>query len=236
MPEYKILIVEDEEAISHVIESILSANHYVPLCARSGGQALALANAVQPDLILLDLGLPDMDGVEVLRRLRQWDQIPILVVSARDQEKQKVEALDLGANDYITKPFGSSELQARIRAALRQRVISLSNGAARPQRYAAGGLTVDFDKRLVRVDGRDVHLTQIEYKIVEFLARHPGRVMTYDAIMIHVWGPYLTDDNKILRVNMANIRRKLEKNPAEPQYIQTEMGVGYRMAEEDSLS
>lgn len=159
MPEYKILIVEDEDAISHVIESILSANHYVPLCARSGGQALALANAVQPDLILLDLGLPDMDGVEVLRRLRQWDQIPILVVSARDQEKQKVEALDLGANDYITKPFGSSELLARIRAALRQRVISLSNGAARPQRYAAGGLTVDFDKRLVRVDGRDVHLT-----------------------------------------------------------------------------
>ena len=236
MPEYKILIVEDEDAISHVIESILSANHYVTLCARSGGQALALANAVQPDLILLDLGLPDMDGVEVLRRLRQWDQIPILVVSARDQEKQKVEALDLGANDYITKPFGSSELLARIRAALRQRVISLSNGAAPPQRYAAGGLTVDFDKRLVRVDGRDVHLTQIEYKIVEFLARHPGRVMTYDAIMIHVWGPYLTDDNKILRVNMANIRRKLEKNPAEPQYIQTEMGVGYRMAEEDSLS
>lgn len=117
MPEYKILIVEDEDAISHVIESILSANHYVPLCARSGGQALALANAVQPDLILLDLGLPDMDGVEVLRRLRQWDQIPILVVSARDQEKQKVEALDLGANDYITKPFGSSELLARIRAA-----------------------------------------------------------------------------------------------------------------------
>ena len=140
----------------------------------------------------------------------------------------------MGANDYITKPFGSSELLARIRAALRQCAAALSAGAVRPEQYTAGGLTVDFDKRLVRVEGKDIHLTQIEYKIVEFLARHPGRVMTYDAIMIHVWGPYLTDDNKILRVNMANIRRKLEKNPAEPQYIQTEMGIGYRIAEEDS--
>ena len=234
MPEHKILIVEDEEAIAHVMESILSANHYIPLSVKNGGQALALASAERPDLVLLDLGLPDMDGVEVLRRLRQWDQIPILVVSARDQEKQKVEALDLGANDYITKPFGSSELLARIRAALRQRAAALSAGAVRPEQYTAGGLTVDFDKRLVRVEGKDIHLTQIEYKIVEFLARHPGRVMTYDAIMIHVWGPYLTDDNKILRVNMANIRRKLEKYPAEPQYIQTEMGIGYRIAEEDS--
>ena len=230
----KVLIVEDEQSISSFISMILTANGYDTIIVNTGEEALTMISSHCPDLIVLDLGLPDMDGVEVLRRLRQWDQIPILVVSARDQEKQKVEALDLGANDYITKPFGSSELLARIRAALRQRAAALSAGAVRPEQYTAGGLTVDFDKRLVRVEGKDIHLTQIEYKIVEFLARHPGRVMTYDAIMIHVWGPYLTDDNKILRVNMANIRRKLEKNPAEPQYIQTEMGIGYRIAEEDS--
>ncbi|MGN0625191.1 MAG: response regulator transcription factor [Oscillospiraceae bacterium] len=233
MPDDKILIVEDEEAIAHVMESILLANQYAPICAKNAAQALDLAGAEHPALILLDLGLPDMDGMDVLRRLRQKEQTPILMVSARDQEKQKVEALDLGANDYITKPFGSSELLARIRAALRQRAAALSAGVSCPEQYVSGGLTVDFDKRLVRVDGKDIHLTQIEYKIVAFLARNPGRVMTYDAIMIHVWGPYLTEDNKILRVNMANIRRKLEKNPAEPQYIQTEIGVGYRIAEED---
>lgn len=229
-----VLIIEDEKSICDFIGKTLDSHEYKVTVANNGKDGLALITSSLPDLVLLDLGLPDMDGVEVLRRLRQWDQIPILVVSARDQEKQKVEALDLGANDYITKPFGSSELLARIRAALRQRAAALSAGAVRPEQYTAGGLTVDFDKRLVRVEGKDIHLTQIEYKIVEFLARHPGRVMTYDAIMIHVWGPYLTDDNKILRVNMANIRRKLEKNPAEPQYIQTEMGIGYRIAEEDS--
>ncbi|MDD3192814.1 MAG: response regulator transcription factor [Oscillospiraceae bacterium] len=234
MPNHKILIVEDEEAIAHVMESILSANGYTPLPARTGGQALTLATVHNPDLILLDLGLPDIDGIEVLRHIRQWGQTPVLVVSARDQEKQKVEALDLGANDYITKPFGSSELLARIRAALRQRAGALDSSAAPPEQYSSGGLTVDFDKRQVRVDGLDIHLTQIEYKIVEFLARQPGRVLTHDAIMVYVWGPYLTDDNKILRVNMANIRRKLEKNPAEPRYIQTEMGVGYRIADEDN--
>ena len=235
MADYQILIVEDEEAIAHVMESILLANHYIPVTAKTGGQALEMMQAHHPDLVLLDLGLPDMDGIEVLRQFRKQGQVPVLVVSARDQERQKVEALDLGANDDITKPFGSSELLARIRVALRQRAAALAmGGAGQPERYAAGGLTVDFDKRQVKVDGKEVHLTQIEYKIVEFLARQPGRVLTYDAIMVHVWGPFLTDDNKILRVNMANIRRKLEKNPAEPQYIQTEMGVGYRMAEEDS--
>ena len=230
----RILIVEDDPQIRNFISYVLSAEGFASDNAATAQSAMTLLAANVYDLMLLDLGLPDYDGMDVIRKVREWSEIPILVVSARDQEKQKVEALDLGANDYITKPFGSSELLARIRAALRQRAAALSAGAVRPEQYTAGGLTVDFDKRLVRVEGKDIHLTQIEYKIVEFLARHPGRVMTYDAIMIHVWGPYLTDDNKILRVNMANIRRKLEKNPAEPQYIQTEMGIGYRIAEEDS--
>lgn len=230
----KILLVEDEEPIVHVLTSILTANDYVPICAKTGEQALVMATSHQPDAVLLDLGLPGIDGMEVLRRIRERYFGAVLVVSARDQEKQKVQALDLGADDYITKPFGSAELLARVRAALRNSRSRLASGEGTPAVYEVRDFRLDFDRRLITVGGQEVHLTQNEYKIVELLARQPGRVLTYDFIMEHVWGPYVPSDNKILRVNMANIRRKLEQNPAEPQYILTEMGVGYRFAEEDN--
>lgn len=181
-----------------------------------------------PDLVLLDLGLPDIDGQKLIESVRQWSRVPIIVVSARSHERDKVMALDLGADDYVTKPFGTSELLARVRAALRHAV---QQAGQQSGPYSCGGLVVDWEKRRVLLNGQDVHLTQNEYKIVDLLARHAGKVMTYDQIIQHVWGPNAAGDNRILRVNMANIRRKLEANPAEPQYIFTEIGVGYRMAE-----
>jgi len=174
-----------------------------------------------------------MDGLEVLRKTREWSGIPILVVSARGEEQQKVEALDLGADDYITKPFGSSELMARIRAAIRHG-IKMEMGEDLPDgKFTRGDLTVDFKKRIVTVDGKDVHLTQNEFKIVTLICKHVGQVLTYSYILNQVWGQFAQNDRQILRVNMANIRRKIEKNPAEPKYILTEVGVGYRMPDED---
>lgn len=228
----KILIVEDEDAIVHVLDSILAANGYTVLVAKNGAEALFLASSHMPDAILLDLGLPgEKDGIDVLKELREWYGKPILIVSARDQEPEKVEALDLGADDYITKPFGSSELIARIRAALRNSVKKLSGSDLLASSYSVGGFTIDFDKHIVTIDGENVHLTQNEFRIVELLARQPGKVLTYGYIQNNIWGPFAPDDNKILRVNMAHIRRKIEKNPAVPRYILTEMGLGYRMAE-----
>lgn len=227
----KILIVEDEATIVRVLETILTANGYQVLVAETGPQALAMASSHCPDLILLDLGLPGMDGAEVLRRLREWSGTPVLVVSARDAESEKVKAFDLGADDYITKPFGTSELLARIRAARRHANQLAAERAMVSPVYAFEDFRIDFDRRVVTVGGREVHLTQNEYKIVERLARQPGRVLTYATLLHDIWGPYKGEDNQILRVNMANIRRKLEKNPTEPHYILTENGVGYRMAE-----
>ena len=182
-----------------------------------------------PDIILLDLGLPDMDGMEILKELRKWSGTPVIVVSARSDESEKVAALDAGADDYITKPFGTSELLARIRTALRH---TAANGALQSDTFSVKELFIDFGKRRVTVGKKEVHLTQIEFKIVSLLAKSQGRVLTYDHIISELWGPYAVKDNQILRVNMANIRRKIEQNPAEPQYIFTEVGVGYRMADE----
>lgn len=228
----KILIVEDEASIARVLETILTANGYQPLLAETGSQALTMASSHCPGLILLDLGLPGMDGIEVLRRLREWSGIPVLVVSARDAEEEKVKAFDLGADDYITKPFGTSELLARIRAALRHANQLAAERALISPVYEFQDFRIDFDRRIVTVAGKEVHLTQNEYKIVERLARQPGRVLTYSTLLHDIWGPYKGEDNQILRVNMANIRRKLEKNPTEPHYILTENGIGYRMADE----
>lgn len=227
----KIMIIEDEEAISNFIATTLKANTYAPLIAKSGSEALSMIPSHCPDLILLDLGLPDMDGIEILKKIREWSTVPVIVVSARGEESDKVEALDLGADDYIAKPFGTSELLARIRTALRHSIMA-SNGSPANDIFHAKGLTIDFDKRQITVDGRDIHLTQIEFKIVSLLAKSAGRVLTYDFIITELWGPYAVKDNQILRVNMANIRRKLEKNPASPEYIFTEVGVGYRMTDE----
>ena len=229
-----ILIIEDEKNICDFIATTLKAQGYKTITTGLGREGISLTASQCPDVILLDLGLPDVDGMEVIRQVRSYSAIPIIVISARTQEKEKVMALDLGADDYITKPFGSSELLARIRTALRHGNRPVGGSAMVDRPYKAKGLVIDFDRRLVTVEGEAVHLTQVEFKIVSFLARNAGRVMTYDTLISHVWGPYADDNNRILRGNMANIRRKLEKNPAEPQFILTEIGVGYRMAEDEN--
>ena len=188
-----------------------------------------------PDVMLLDLGLPDMDGLQVLTQLRKWSLLPVIIVSARTDENEKVRALDEGADDYITKPFGTSELLARIRTAIRHTRTTGGNPLiAKENKFRAQGLLIDYDKYRVYVDGRDANLTQNEFKLVALLGRYAGRVLTYDYLIREIWGPNKTYDNQILRVNMANIRRKIEKNPAEPHYIFTEVGVGYRMIEGDA--
>lgn len=189
-----LLIVEDDKAIVHFISSILSVNEYRTLYAGTGREAIALIASYRPDVVLLDLGLPDIDGLDVLKTVRQWSEVPIIVVSARGREQEKVQALDLGADDYITKPFGTAELLARIRTALRHsmrpEVTNMPTG-----RFKTGELEIDFDRRLVMVEGRDVHLTQIEYKIVTLIAQHIGRVLTYDYIIQQIWGIHHTKDN-----------------------------------------
>lgn len=228
-----ILIVEDEHAISNFISTVLTSNGYRTIKTETGRETLSLITSHCPDVVLLDLGLPDMDGLEVLRTVRQWSDVPVIVVSARGYEREKVQALDCGADDYVTKPFGTSELLARIRTALRHNRKPENSGEGAGTVFTTGGFSIDYEKRAAVVDGTDVHLTQIEYKIVELLCRCAGRVLTYDSIIAKIWGPFAAGDNQILRVNMANIRRKIEKNPAEPRYILTEIGVGYRMTDQD---
>lgn len=228
-----ILLVEDEKNICDFISTSLSAQDYRISTAHTGKEALPIITSQCPDLILLDLGLPDMDGMEIIRKVRTWSSVPIIVLSARTQEQEKVRALDLGADDYLTKPIGTSELLARIRTALRHSNRLNTDSPLYKRPFHAKGLTIDFEKHLVSVDGKDVHLTQIEFKIISLLAQNSGRVMTYDTIISNIWGPYADDDNSILRVNMAHIRRKLEQNPAEPQYVFTEIGIGYRMIEDE---
>lgn len=226
-----VLLVEDEIAISNFISTVLISNGYSVIKAEKGRDAVSLAASYCPDLILLDLGLPDMDGVEVLKNIRSWSNIPIVVVSARGHEREKVEALDFGADDYITKPFGTPELLARIRTAVRHSQKISDDGHLETGKICIGKLSIDYNKRIVKVDDREVHLTPIEYKIIVLLSLNIGKVLTHDFIVKEVWGPYV-NETQTLRVNMANIRRKIEVNPAEPKYIVTEVGVGYRMVDE----
>ncbi len=225
-----VLIVEDEEAILNFISAALSSNGYRIVKAVSGLEGLTLAASHAPDLVLLDLGLPDIDGMEVLARLRAWTKTPVVVVSARGREHEKVEALDQGADDYIVKPFGTSELLARMRTALRHSLASPDGAASASERTVIGQLEIDYGKRAVNLRGQRVHVTPIEYKIIALLAKNAGKVLTNDFLIREVWGSH-TDESHTLRVNMANIRRKIEQNPGAPQYILTEVGVGYRMAE-----
>lgn len=226
-----ILIVEDEVGIANFISAILKANDYKLIKAGTGKEAISMTASYSPDLILLDLGLPDMDGMEVLRNIREWSKIPVVIVSARGHEREKVEALDLGADDYITKPFGTAELLARIRTGIRHSPKNMQENTLDTTTLVVGELEIDYDKRQVGVGGRAIHLTPIEYKIMVLLSKNIGKVLTHDYIIKEVWGPY-TNEIQALRVNMANIRRKIEENPAEPKYIVTQVGVGYRMVEE----
>lgn len=230
-----VLVIEDEKSICDFIAKTLNASDYKAVTAGSGKEGLAILTSALPDLVLLDLGLPDMDGIDIIKQTREWSSLPIIVISARVQEREKVAALDAGADDYITKPFGTDELLARIRTAIRHsnKIVDDKVNSTRP--YSARGLVVDFGKRLVTVERKEIHLTRVEYKIVSMLAQNSGKIITYSSLIEQVWGPYADDNNRILRVNMANIRRKIEKNPGEPEYIFTELGIGYRMIEDENL-
>lgn len=226
----KILIVEDERNICSFLSAILTANNYNVIVSHTGAEAYTMISSQCPDLVLLDLGLPDVDGLSLISAVREWTHLPIVVVSARTHERDKVEALDRGADDYITKPFGTSELLARIRTAIRHTHTDAPNqSVVQSGFFKAGDMTIDYDKHCVYIRGKDAGLTQNEYKIVAMLGKYAGKVLTYDYILKELWGPLAGRDNQILRVNMANIRRKIEDNPAEPKYIFTEVGIGYRM-------
>lgn len=224
--KYKILLVEDEDNIRGFIQTIMEANSYQVIAAETGSQGSLLLSH-QPDLIILDLGLPDMDGLDFIKSTRKTSAVPIIILSARSQEWDKVAALDLGANDYVTKPFGTSELLARVRVALRssRSAVDLLPGG----KFAQGDLEIDYWKRMVTIAGAEVRLTQTEYNILAVLAEHAGKMLTYSAIVQAVWGSSDPGSVKKLQVNMANIRKKMGSQPGESRYIINELGVGYRM-------
>lgn len=223
-----IQIIEDERPIIRFLKASLANHDYRIAVAESGKQALLMVNSQPPDLIILDLGLPDMNGVEIIDQVRQWSRVPIIILSARDQEKDKVDALDRGADDYLTKPFAVGELLARLRVALRHR----AQDAIGPDRLNAvvesADLRVDMERRLVQVADREVHLTPIEYRLLTTMIANAGKVMTHRMLLREVWGPGFADEVHQLRVHMANLRRKIEIDPTQPRHILTEQGVGYR--------
>lgn len=226
--KYKILVVEDDRNILSMIQTVLETNGYQVLTAQRCQQGVLMLSSHVPDLVVLDLGLPDMDGEEFIRITRRSSMIPIIVLSARTDEEDKVSALDLGANDYITKPFGTAELLARVRASLRINRMNLQ--APVPNNvFVLDNLVIDYDRRQVSVGGKNVHLTQIEYNILSLLSQQVGKVMTYSAIIGAIWGTMDDGSVKKLQVNMANIRKKLDCKPGENRYIVNELGVGYRM-------
>ena len=226
--KFKILVVEDDRNILSMIQTVLDSSGYQVLTAQRCQQGILMLSSHVPDLVVLDLGLPDMDGEEFIRITRRSSMIPIIVLSARTDERDKVSALDLGANDYITKPFGTGELLARVRASLRINRMNLQ--AAVPSSvFVLEDLTVDYDRRQVSIGGNAVHLTQIEFNILSLLSQQVGKVMTYSAIIRNVWGSADDGSIKKLQVNMANIRKKLGCTPGENKYFSNELGVGYRM-------
>ena len=222
-----ILVIEDDPQIRRFLRATLAAEDYQFHEAVTAAEGIAQAAARQPDLVLLDLGLPDRDGLDVIREIRSWSQMPIVVLSARGQEKDKIDALDLGADDYVAKPFAVGELLARIRATLR-RAAPLAPGVDPIVRF--GNVQADFEKRLITVGGQEVHLTPNEYKLLQVLTKHAGRVVTQRQLLNEVWGPQHTEQSQYLRVYVAQLRRKLEQDPARPRYLQTEPGVGYRLS------
>jgi two-component system, OmpR family, KDP operon response regulator KdpE len=221
-----LLVVEDEPQMRRFLRASLTSHGFAVVEAGSASEAVALATSHNPEVILLDLGLPDDDGIALTRRFREWTRVPIIVISARGRETDKVEALDAGADDYLTKPFGVNELLARIRVALRH--AQQAGGAAEPL-FEIGPLRVDLARREVTLDGREVRLTPIEYRLLVLLAENAGKVLTHRQILKEVWGPGHTEDTHYLRVYMAQLRRKIESDPAQPRLLTTEPGVGYRL-------
>lgn len=225
-----ILVVEDDMQIRNFICYSLKNEGYDCKVAISGSQALNILVSESVDLLILDLGLPDMDGLDVLHRLREWSEIPVIIVSARDQDKEKAYALDMGADDYLTKPFSSTELLARIRVAIRH--MNRRESIKKQSVLQVGGLRMDLEKRLVYLDDQEVHMTPMEYSLLSLLMKNRGKVVTTATIIKELWGPGYGQDTQALRTLMAGLRRKIEANPAKPQYIMTEIGVGYRMTED----
>jgi two-component system KDP operon response regulator KdpE len=228
-----LLIVDDEPPIRKFLRASLTGEGYRVAEAETGDAALKLASRQPPDLVLLDLGLPDIDGLEVITALRQWSSAPIVVLSARGQERSKVAALDAGADDYLTKPFGIEELLARIRVALRH-ASRIGRPGEEESRLTLGDLTIDLASREVRVAGEEVRLTKLEFRLLSLLAQHAGKVLTHRFLLKEVWGPHAAQENHYLRVFMASLRRKIEADPAQPRYLITEQGVGYRLAVDDA--
>ncbi len=226
----KLLVIEDESPMRTFLRSALAAHEYNIVEATTGREGLAHAAAHNPDVILLDLGLPDVDGIELTRRVREWSAVPIIVISARGREQDKIDALDAGADDYLTKPFSVGELLARIRVALRHRARA-ADGAAAPV-FEAGDLRVDLARRQVAVRGRDIHLTPTEYNLLAALVRYAGRVVTQRQLLKDVWGINAIAQTHTLRVYMAQLRHKIEEEPARPRLLITEPGVGYRLRDE----
>ena len=226
---YRVLLIEDENNIRSLVKTILETDGYQVLMAETCRQGIMMFYSHMPDLVLLDLGLPDQDGLEFIRTVRENSVIPIVVLSARALEKEKVLALDLGADDYVTKPFGTSELTARVRAALRSRRMGNDLIIAQRGCFTLQDLTIDYDRRLVYVGGEEVKMTHTEYRILELLSLHTGKMLTYSVIIGNIWGHMDDGSIKKLQVNMANIRKKLGSKPGDNRYIVNELGVGYRM-------
>jgi two-component system KDP operon response regulator KdpE len=220
----RILVIDDELAIRRFLHTVLSSEEFSLHEAENGHAGLAAAATVRPDVILLDLGLPDLDGIEVIKRVREWSQVPIIVLSVRDRENDKVDALDAGADDYLTKPFGVGELMARIRAALRRSLQQTPDPV-----FTSGDLVMDLTRRRVTVNNEEIQLTPTEYDILRLLVAHAGKVLTHGQILKQIWGMAYLEQPHVLRVNVSNLRRKIEADPSRPRHIVTEPGVGYRL-------
>ena len=225
----KILVVEDDPAITNLIRTTLDTQEYQYHTARNGAGAILDAVSYNPDVIILDLGLPDMDGVEIIRKVRGWSNVPIIIVSARSEDQDKVEALDAGADDYLTKPFSIDEFLARLRVALRRSRADQTAAPVQSSLYQNGDLCIDYAAGCAYMAGKEIHLTPIEYKLLCVLAKNTGEVLPHNYILKEVWGTALTADMPYLRVFMATLRKKIEQDPSAPKYIQTHIGVGYRM-------
>lgn len=229
MEELLFLIVEDDKQIRNFINFSLKSQNYSCIEASTGKEAIRIIKTENLSAIILDLGLPDMDGIDIIREVRRFSDIPIIVVSSRDQDSEKVEALDVGADDYLTKPFSINELLARIRVVFRH-ISNIKDDS--PTIYKVADLEIDLERHDVLLDGKDIHFTPMEYNVLTLLVKNAGKVLTHNFILKEVWGAYIESDMQSLRVFMANIRRKLEKDPAKPRYIITEVGIGYRFADE----